>query len=514
VLLVAALSTLIVLVLTVNRQVYDSNLFAMAGAQSILSGDLPFRDYFDPGVPLATFTAAGMQWLTGYRLIGEFLRQWAFIVSGVVIAFHLGLQLSRSPAAVVSLLPLTVFLLATEPTYHYAKLFFFPLIVWGGWRYIDRPCALRAAVMGLITAIGFLERHDFGLYLGFASVVALLVAPAAVRSARAAWPFLRDCIAYITAVLVILAPWLAMVHTSEGLLEYARARATLYQGFHPVYGYLFRLDEVADLVHWRLPHRELVAAWLRRLVLLLPVALTASAVTGIVRAWWEVEAPPVHLWKRAFAGLVLAVLAEGLIREATYVVVVLPLSAALACVLLVSRFAAVRAITAALVLVSTVLVVLASTSTPLMQPLRYPDEMAEAFRRLTESPPTYPRLEFEYVRRCTRTTDHILVTGDNPLHVSYFIQRPIAGGQINWHRGWMSDSEHERLALRLLRRQSVPLVIYLHVPAFSNFDAYPNIAAHLRANYREVEGSDGHILVDRRIQPTGRFRQTGYPCFA
>ena len=47
----------------------------------------------------------------------------------------------------------------------------------------------------------------------------------------------------------------------------------------------------------------------------------------------------------------------------------------------------------------------------------------------------------------------------------------------------------------------------------SDFAAYPNIAAYLRAHYREVEGTEGRILVDVRRQPTGRFEPDGYPCF-
>jgi hypothetical protein len=509
-----ALLTLIVLVLTVNVQFFDSNLFAMTGAMSLLSGDLPFRDFFEPGGPLAAFAAAGTQLLTGQRLIGEFLRQWALIVAGTVIACHLGLELSRSAAAVLALLPVTLLMLANEPTYHYPKLFLFPLMIWAGWRYLDRPGPPRAAVLGLISAIGFLERHDFGVYLGFASVVAFVLARAAVPSSRAPRALVRDAAAYAGAVLVITAPWLIVVQKYEGLLEYSRARAQLYQGSHPIYAFLFRLDPVFDLIRGRVPDRELAAQWLRLMVLLLPVALIASAVTTMVRAARQAAPVPGDAWKRVFAGVFLAALAEALIRQATYVIVVLPVSAALASAFLVSRFLIVRAITAALVVASTVLVALASARSPLLQPLRYPDEIAKAFRRLTDSPPTYPAIEFEYLRRCTRPTDHVLVAGNNPLHVSYFAQRPIAGGQINWHRRWMSDPQHEQLALALLKKQSVPIVFSLGVPAMNDFAAYPSIAGYLRTHYRTIEGAEEQILVDRRREPTGRFAPTGYPCFS
>ena len=508
-----AVLTLIVLILTVDSQLFDSNFFAMTGAQSILSGDLPFRDYFDPGVPLAAFTAAAMQLLTGPRLIGEFLRQWAFIVGGVVLACHLGLQLSRSAAAVLLTLPVTLFLVANEPTYHYAKLFFFPLMIWAGWRYLDRPGPLRAGVMGVVSATAFLERHDFGIYLGFASVVALLLAPAAAQASRVPRALFRDAGSYGAGVLTLVAPWAVVVQRSEGLLSYARARSELYQGSHPIYASLFRLEVLRDLIHWGTPTRDLVAEWLQRMVLLVPVALIVSAVIGVVRASRQAEPIPAHVWKRLFAGIFLAALGEALIRQATYVVVILPVTAALASVFVVSPSKMARVLTGTLVAISTLLQGMVIAKTPIADPSRYLKDMTSAFRRLTQSPPGYRGEPFEYLRRCTAPADHILVAGNNPLHVSYFSQRPIAGGQINWHRGWMSDPEHERLALRLLERQSVPIVVSYAVPAMSDFAAYPNIAAYLRAHYREVEGTEGQILVDVRRQPTGRYEPDGYPCF-
>jgi len=514
VLLYVALVTSMVLVVTVNGQFYDSNLFAMTGAQSLLSGDLPFRDYFEPGGPLAAFTAAGMQLLTGHRLLGEFLRQWAFIIAGTVIACHVGLQLSRSAGAVLAMLPVTLFLLASEPTYHYPKLFFFPAMIWAGCRYLDRPDPRRAAVVGLISALGFLERHDLGIYLGFASVVACVLARAAVPSSRAPRALVQDIAAYAGAVLLVTAPWMVFVQAYEGLLNYTRARSALYQGAHPIYASLFRLDPLPDLLRWRLPSRDLVAEWLQRMALLLPVALIVSAAAATARAIRRAEPVHPHVWKYLFAGMLLAVLGEGLIRQPSYVVVVAPVTASLASVFLVSKFTAVRAVTGLLVVISTVLTGMSIPASPLLHPLGYPEQLVKAFRRLTESPPTYPAIEFEYVRRCTNPTDHVLVAGKNPLHVSYFSQRPIAGGQINWHLRWLSDPEHEQRALQLLERQSVPIVVSRDEPAMREFAAYPTIAAYLRANYRELEGTKGQILVDRRRRPTRRFEPAGYPCFS
>src|SRR5204863_9159376 len=107
--------TAAILLLTANDQIYDAQHFVLGPAISILAGDRPYRDFFETGLPLASYMAAGFQWLFGYRLLGEFVRQWIFIVAGVVLALHLGLRLSRSVPAITAILPLVLLMLADMP---------------------------------------------------------------------------------------------------------------------------------------------------------------------------------------------------------------------------------------------------------------------------------------------------------------------------------------------------------------------------------------------------------------
>jgi hypothetical protein len=104
-------------------------------------------------------------------------------------------------------------------------------------------------------------------------------------------------------------------------------------------------------------------------------------------------------------------------------------------------------------------------------------ELAPTFRQLLTTPPidalqpasrarsTQPAewlandgdarllLALRYMHDCTRDGDHIFVTGSTPYQVGYYTQRPIAGGHLEWHQGWLSDPVHERQSLMLLRRQ-------------------------------------------------------------
>jgi hypothetical protein len=169
-------AAVVVLIFTASTQIFDATFYAMANAQSLLSGDRIYRELFEPGVPAASYTAAAMQILFAHRLIGEFVRQWLFILAGFAIATHLGVQLSRSPRATLIAMTPALLILAVTPIYHHDKLFFFPLIIWVGWRYIDQPTTRRAAVGGCVTAVGFLFRHDYGVYLGTASVLTFILA--------------------------------------------------------------------------------------------------------------------------------------------------------------------------------------------------------------------------------------------------------------------------------------------------------------------------------------------------
>jgi hypothetical protein len=221
--------TFLVLVLTVYQQIHDTNFYSLFEATALLSGDHPYRDFFEWGMPLQVVISAGAQWLAGNRLIAEFLLQWSGIVIGAVIAFRIALRLAPSVRAAIVTVPFTLLILAATPTFHYPKLLFYPLAVWVSWRYLEHPEAARAAIVGLVTAAAFLFRHDHGLYIGGLSVLVFGMTRLARPASRAPKAMIRECLAYAAAVVAVIAPWLIVVQRSEGVVDYVRARAFLYQ---------------------------------------------------------------------------------------------------------------------------------------------------------------------------------------------------------------------------------------------------------------------------------------------
>jgi len=83
--LVGAL-TAAVLIFTVKFQVFDTNFYSLWEATALLAGDHPYRDFFEWGIPLQALLSAAVQRVFGYRMLGEFVTQWVFVVAGAMLA--------------------------------------------------------------------------------------------------------------------------------------------------------------------------------------------------------------------------------------------------------------------------------------------------------------------------------------------------------------------------------------------------------------------------------------------
>ena len=203
-----------------------------------------------------------------------------------------------------------------------------------------------------------------------------------------------------------------------------------------------------------------------------------------------------------------------LLRQASYVVVVAPVTAALCAPFLASRRLVTRVCVTALAALTTLAVLFWMRGGPLyVSPSDLVQSVRGTFAQLVATPPDKGNLSFRYLRDCTAPDDHVLIAGGTPLDVSYYAQRPIAGGHINWHYGWRADPVHEAESLALLQTQSVPIAFATDGPVLDNFKRYPHINAYLSKYYATVEGTDGFIVVDTRRRPTGSFGPRQFPCF-
>jgi hypothetical protein len=461
---------------------------------------------------------------------------------------------------------------------------------------MDQPTPARAAVFGLSTAVAFLFRHDYGVYIGLASIIAFGLARVTVPASRVRRAMLRDGVAYIAAAAMITVPWAVVVQVNEGLVEYTRMRAAMYEepaeraphaallalkplrqlrpepppaprpavvgffwkpetdpaqqrqlqqklGLRPVaepdstgrpqYAVadvydldLFELDpyitdgagfewDRLEELRAGLPSQDNTALWLEQMALLVPLLLLVSAGVEFWRTRHRGDAASrADACGILLAGTLLVVVDAALFRQPSYMATVAPLTAALGARFLASRTVLVRAAAVVVLLVTTFAALVWTRDSPIYTPSEYANSVSSAFEQLIVSPPidgvSSPPLR--YLHDCTADGDHILVTGSTPYQVNYYAERPFAG-HLFWNEGWRSDPEHQLQVLETIKLQSVPFAFSTHNPVFDEFKRYQAIWAYLHANYVEVDGFHGRLLVDARRAPTSTFGPTGLPCF-
>ena len=538
--LLVAVLTAAVLALAVKTQIFDTTFYSLWEAAALLAGDHPYRDFFEWGIPGQMLLSAAVQWLFGYRLIGEFVLQWLFIVAAMVISFRLACRMSGSVAAALFATIVALIAIAVAPIYHYPKLFFYPVLLALGWRYLDRPGAAVAALLGFTTAVAFLFRHDHGIYLGAGSAITFVLSLTTLPTRRATRDAVKDAAAYVVAACALLAPWLVVVQRSEGVLPYVQSRLLLAAGDESVapwtmYRQAFSLQPMRLVIGGTGETDGFL--WLEQISLLVPLLLLGSVVLQVVANRRERRPLPPDLPAVLLASAFLAGVGVRLFREPSYSALLAPATAALGARFLTRSTPPVRAVAVALFALSAVAGVRVALATSVGDFAETIEDVPRMFAKLRAHPPMdafttiadandFDRRAPEwagepvplgflmrYVRECTPESDRVLVTGSTPFQVPYLVERRVAGGHLYWHRGWRSDSAHEAQSLDMLRRQSVPFAISTQVPVLEDLQAYPRIHAHFSSRYVEVPETGGRLLVERGRRALGSFGPLRYPCF-
>ena len=189
----------------------------LASAQQVLLGEVPFRDFFDPGEWLFYGTSALAQLLAGRSLLTELVLDAVGLAVGQTLLFALATTLTRSRLLGLAAAAFSV-LLAPRP-YSYPKILLYAVGVSIAWRYLERqrPADLRWA--GVFTAVAFLFRHDHGAVLGISITLAIVLA---------AWPLgakatVTRLAEFAGIVVVLLLPWLVFLQLNGGIGAYVRS---------------------------------------------------------------------------------------------------------------------------------------------------------------------------------------------------------------------------------------------------------------------------------------------------
>jgi hypothetical protein len=490
-------------------------------AQQVLMGDVPIRDFADPGWPL-TYTLTALGWLvTGKTMATEWVISTAGFAIGAACSVAAAYRLSGSLAiaTVVTLIEIVIF----PRAYSYPKVLIYAAGAWALLALAAQPSRRRLVFMAAIIAVAFLFRHDHGLFIGAGSAVCVAIA----SRSDGARVVLRRVVLLTTATAMFLVPWIVFVVLNGGLfayleagLDYSRAEANAT-----------RLDA------WPLAGPAAWLFWLYWSVTLVSGLVSAGRFLRGRERWPGETAAVIAL-------IVIAVLVNAsFLRESLDVRVsdaVVP-AALLGAWLLglcwvppwpqrVSQ-RVLQLATIVIVLVSTVAAArvagLASQydDSGVAGGIRGIREHAAEVSQLLRSqhrqdvPSRYSlalRPFFDYIDRCTAPSDRLIVTGEFP-DVLVLAGRRFAGDGIVFGSWYSSVTHQDRTIVRL---RAEPALFVLHMGDDEAFRMkYPIVAAYLDGGYRPMadvpvdEGGTIQILVEQSRKATSGDASTGWPCF-
>ena len=533
----------------------DDHFFYVVRGWQILFGDIPVRDFVDHGAPLYYYVAAAVQVLFGRGTVSELTFSTTMLSASAVITFLLATRASGSILAGLAACLLHVWL--GPRFYNYPKVLVYALAIPLLWRYADRPSAQLRVWLAVLTVIGFLFRHDHGVFVGMATAVLMLSLSELHFKER-----LRHFVIYGAIALALVTPYFVFIQMNGGIVSYFRqasAWAERDRAREPiVWPGLFDnpdgVSEEAKAGSFVAEVRDNGAAWVYYTEILLPffaLFILAAARDGFRPEW------PHAREKLAMVAVLGAVLDAGFLRsplEARLADPSVPLVILIAWLLvalprlwlrdaslrpswLPFRWpirGAVTVVGAAIALLFIVLVKgdLYSRLDKASMTDRFgkPFERADAIARqlhldwdlgLWAARPQRPDLITLslYVNACTMPDDRVLVQSYLP-QVLALARRAFAGGHADLRPGFFEFDEAQRLTVERLRSRSVPMILLDTDDSLRSFyRSFPIVTAYIDQAYRQAgmhtfdERFGITLYVKKDRTPTGTYEPLGWPCF-
>lgn len=505
----------------------------LAGAQQMLLGDWPVRDFVDPGWPLMNALPALARLVFGKALIVEVLLVAAAFALGAACTVAAVSRLSGSLLVAIGAASLEI--LINPRSFGYPKIALYAVAVCAFVWFSRRPTNRRVAGLAALTVAAFLFRHDHGLYIGIGALVAVIAS-----RWHDGWRQASAVAARLAAlVMAMLAPWAVFVQYHLGLTAYFRpalafsrseAEATLLRT-------LPQLDAGQALLA-----RENAGVLLFYLFHAVPVVCIAVAVRRAVarRQRWTGEAGAVIAVAVMALAMNLGFLRSPLLARVPDAVVpaVVLLSWLLAWTGTRGTRPRARRVGLAAVTFGVVAWAVGSAADVsgdmnragiLGRAGAFDKRVADLSARLRKSQPEGDQIPsrtstalqpfFGFVQRCTAPGDRIVMTGLSP-DVFVLADRGFAGGQMAFRPNFYRDPADQRRAIARMRRQSVPFFILALEEEADFRGALQLLAAHLDERYSPLvdvpipDQRGLRIYVERRRGATGTDRTTGWPCFS
>ena len=538
----------------------DDHFFYLVRGWQILFGDLPVRDFSDQGAPLYYYVAAGVQMAFSRGTLPELIFSVTVLAFCAAAVFRLSTLASGSMLA--GLLGAVFHLELGPRLYNYPKILVYVVAIPLLWRFADLPSPRRRFWLACVTVVGFLFRHDYGVFVALATGALLLLLTEIPWRDRA-----RHGVLYATTCLVLLSPYLAFVQVYGGVVPYAqqvvawaerdRQRTPIeWPGLLDNTRGVSAASESGSLLGRSVATvQDNRTAWTYYLELALPLVvlgLLALSRDGFRPGW------PLAREKLATVAILAVVLNAGFLRS--------PLEARLADpsvphAILIAWFAvmvprllqtagslksrvqphrwSVRPVVA-VVAVLVVLVLWSRVSLDFyrrMENARFTEGPVAAVVRpvavtaqvkdswdlaaWVNRPLPHDLIGLSmYVNACTAPSDRVFVQGYMP-QVLGMARRAFAGGHADLRSGFFVTDDDQRLTVERLRAQSVPILLLGAEQSYENFrESFPTVVAYFDRNYtfagteRFDEGRLGvSLFVRRGLAPRGVYEAYGWPCF-
>jgi hypothetical protein len=185
----------------------------LARGRQILLGELPIRDFFDPGLFLQYYASAAALLWSGQNLYGEALLTVSFIAAGAGLTFFVAARLSKS--LWLGTLAAALAVASLPRLYNYPKVFFYIAALAVAWWYARQPARESLVALCGVTVLAFLFRHDHGVYIAISAVVLLLVLHWGRPNAA-----INALTTYVGVSLLFVLPFLVYVQATDGLVRY------------------------------------------------------------------------------------------------------------------------------------------------------------------------------------------------------------------------------------------------------------------------------------------------------
>ena len=510
--------------LALGRGFSNDHFLHLAAAQQLLLGEWPTRDFVDPGLPLTYAVSAAAQWLLGRTLLAEGLLVATAFGLAAVLTAAAGRELTGSRALALGAAILQVAIVPR--TYGYPKILAYAAGFYLLQRYVSRPTTARLWAYAATVVAAFLFRHDHGIYLGIAGVIATWLTPSGDVTHR-----LRHTLTFVGMTALIALPYLVYVQVNGGFWAYLQTGLEFRDGelgrqeyiWPDVFGGGQPFRDALVYEYWALPLATLIVLAASRLrggltssraaspAKVLPIVAVAIVLNAtFLRAPLLVRQPDVIV-----PAVLLGSWLAGVAWRARRSVVWRPVALALGVVFTLSVGAAGQTIdhlarAGLLRSWSRLPDTLDDVGWTLLDPhsdRQMPSRAAQALQ------PFYP-----YAIRCSAPHHRLLVAGFVP-EALVFAHRPFGGGLPVFVAGYYDSDARQRAIVAKLRQQTVPFLLRPGRAYASDFErGFPIVAEYVRGRYTPMatvgdEETGVRVLVDRTLPVARRDDATGWPCF-